>query len=142
MVSQNPVDRRFSSLAGWAGPIVLSATGLAMLAWTWGTWPDVVIDFGRELYVPWQLAEGKVLYRDIAWFNGPLSAHWNAALFSLFGVGLQTLVFANLALVGLQVWLLYALIARVAGRELIMRGLAVVVLAMLSLKSVVGLQFV
>ena len=77
-----------------------------MLAWTWGTWPNVLVDFGRELYVPWRLAEGEVLYRDIAYFNGPLSPYLNALWFRLFGVGLRTLVVCNgLLLVGVLVLL-------------------------------------
>ena len=57
----------------WWGPLCGVAVGAAMLAWTWGTWPDVLVDFGGELYVPWRLAEGDVLYRDVAYFTGPLS---------------------------------------------------------------------
>jgi hypothetical protein len=74
------------------------------------------VDFGRELYVPWRLVEGQVLYRDLAWFNGPLSAYANAALFALFGPGLQVLVLANLALTGVLATVLYAGIARLADR--------------------------
>jgi hypothetical protein len=85
-----------------------------MAWWSWGTWPDVQVDFGRELYAPWRLAEGDVLYRDVAWFNGPLSVYCNAFLFRLFGAGLDTLVFANLALLALGVWLLHRLVARIA----------------------------
>jgi hypothetical protein len=95
---------------------VLGAVGAAMLAWTWGTWPNAIVDFGRELYVPWRLSEGEVLYRDLAWFNGPLSPAWNALLFAVLGPGLRVLVLANLACVVLLVVVLYALIARVADR--------------------------
>jgi hypothetical protein len=52
-----------------------------MLAWSWGRWPEVVLPFGRALYVPWQLAAGKVLYTDIAYFNAPLSPYLNALCF-------------------------------------------------------------
>jgi len=48
-----------------AGPAVIAAVFLAMLVWTWQTWADVLVDFGVQLYVPQQLARGKVLYRDI-----------------------------------------------------------------------------
>jgi hypothetical protein len=73
-----------------------------MLWWTWATWPDPWVDFGRELYTPWVLSRGKVLYRDIAWFNGPLSAYVNAAWFRIAGVSLRSLVLLNLAiLIGL-----------------------------------------
>ena len=54
---------------------LLVLLALAMLWWTWGRWPDVLVDFGRELYVPWRLASGDVLYRDVAYLNGPLSAY-------------------------------------------------------------------
>lgn len=88
----------------------LAGVFVALAAWTWGTWPDVLVDFGRELYVPWRLVEGEQLYRDIAYFNGPLSPHWNALLFRVFGVGLATLVWSNLALfAGLLALLHYVL---------------------------------
>jgi len=107
------VSERLSRIAG---PALLFATGLGMCAWTWGTWPDVVVDFGRELYVPWQLSEGRVLFTEIAWFNGPLSPYFNALLFLLFGVGLRTLVVANLVLLALATALLFRLLERMAGR--------------------------
>src|SRR5262245_62458868 len=59
--------------AWWTAPVLLILTGIIMTVWTWQTWADVTVDFGRELYVPWQLTEGKILYRDIAYFGGPLA---------------------------------------------------------------------
>lgn len=97
-------------------PLLFLAVGTVMAWWTWGTWPDVIIDFGRELYVPWQLAQGKVLYRDIAYFNGPLSPYFNAIAFRLFGASLLTLVVVNLAIVALIVFMLYRLLRRVEHR--------------------------
>lgn len=104
---------RFGLALGW---LLTGALGLAMLAWTWGTWPNPYVDFGRELYVPWRLAEGDVLYRDIAWFNGPLSAYWNTLLFQSFGPGLSVLVSANLLTVAALVAILHALLGRISGR--------------------------
>ena len=46
---------------------------------SWRTWPDILVDFGQELYVPWRLTQGEALYRDIAWVGGPLSQYGNAA---------------------------------------------------------------
>lgn len=66
--------------------------------WSWLKWPDPLIDFGRELYVPWQILRGKVLYRDLESLFGPLSPHLNALWFRLFGVSLLTLVVVNLAI--------------------------------------------
>jgi len=97
---------------GW---IVLAATAAGMLFWTWGKWLDVQIDFGRELYIPWQLTEGKVLYRDLAYFNGPVSPYLNALWFTLFGVSLRTLVFCNLGLTVITSVFLYRILRAIAG---------------------------
>src|SRR5687768_5447393 len=86
---------------GFAGLIALTvhACLFALLMWwSWRKWPDPMIDFGRELYVPWQIVQGKVLYRDIASLFGPLSPYVNALWFKLFGVSLTTLIAANLAI--------------------------------------------
>ena len=56
-----------------------------MLHATWLTWPDAYIDFSRELYLPWRVACGDVLYRDLAYYFGPVSVYTNAALFALLG---------------------------------------------------------
>src|SRR5688500_18130463 len=98
-----------------AGAILVALAGVVMCAWSWGKWPDPVIDFGREVYVPWRLSEGEVLYRDIvSYFNGPLSPYAHALLFKLFGVGLRTLVIFNLILIALLATMLYRLIAQVS----------------------------
>jgi hypothetical protein len=111
---------RYAGLAGavssWLGPVLIGVAGIAMAGWTWGTWPDVQIDFGRELYVPWQLSQGKVLYRDIAHIYGPLSHYFNALLFHGFGIGLQTLVWTNLTLLTFLTALLYWLFSLTASR--------------------------
>jgi hypothetical protein len=98
----------------WAGPLAIASVGIAMLVWTWGTWPDPVVDFGRELYVPWRLSEGDVLYRDVAHFNGPLSQYFNALLFKLAGPGLWQLVVVNLAILSALVAMVYRLWAFIA----------------------------
>ena len=104
------------ALARWTPPLVLLVVGAAMLAWTWGKWPDVLVDFGRELYVAWQLAAGQVLYRDVASVQGPLSPYLNALWFILFGANIRTLVFANLVVLAVLVGLLYRLLARISNR--------------------------
>ncbi len=87
-----------------------------VLLWRgWGRWNDVQVDFGRELYVPWRLAEGDVLYRDIAYFNGPLSPYWNAMWFSVAGDSLQTLMVVNALLTGLFAILLHRVVASLSG---------------------------
>ncbi len=93
----------------------LVGLGAAMLQLSWGHWPDVLVDFGRELYVPWRLSEGEVLYRDLSHLSGPLSPYWNALVFRVLGVGLQSLVWANVALIALMILLLHGLLRRIAG---------------------------
>lgn len=56
-----------------------------MLHATWLTWPDAFIDFSRELYLPWRVSCGDLLYRDLAYYYGPLSVYANAALFAIIG---------------------------------------------------------
>jgi hypothetical protein len=70
----------------------------ALLAWSWRKWPDPIVDFGRELYMPWQITQGRVLFRDIASLFGPFSPYLNALWFSLFGTSLMTLALCNLAI--------------------------------------------
>ena len=48
---------------------------LALTMKTWRKWPDLIVDFGLQMYCPWKLSTGSVLYRDIAYLvGGPLSA--------------------------------------------------------------------
>ena len=101
------MPERIDRAARWAGPLLIGSIFLALLHLTWKTWADPVVDFGRELYVPWQITEGRVLYRDLAYHSGPLSPHVNALWFSLAGVSLDSLVRLNLAiLLGAQPHLL------------------------------------
>jgi hypothetical protein len=89
---------------------------VAMAAWTWRTWPDLLIDFGREAYVAWRLAEGEVLHRDVVYVSGPLSPYWNSLAFRLFGAGLDTLFSVNAAILAALVWVWYVLLRRIADR--------------------------
>jgi hypothetical protein len=85
----------------------IGLAGLAMLTWTWRASPDPLIDFGRELYVPWRLAAGDVLYRDVAYLNGPLAPYWNSLWFRLLGPSLMALVTSNLLVLSALTSLLY-----------------------------------
>jgi hypothetical protein len=70
-------------------------------AWSWRKWTDPLIDMGRELYVPWQITQGKALYRDIASLYGPFSSYLNALFFKYFGCSLTTIIWCNLSLLAL-----------------------------------------
>jgi len=82
---------------------------------SWLKWPEPQIDFGTQLYAPWRLAEGDVLYRDVAQNYGPLSQYFNALLFVVFGPGLVVLVTANLVIFGLILLTLSRLLRRAWG---------------------------
>jgi hypothetical protein len=102
----------------WAEALGLAAVaGLAacFLATSWRKWPEPLIDFGRELYLPWRLSNGAVLYRDVDDFYGPLSQYINAGVFRLFGPGLMTLAVANLAVFAAALASIYVLFRRAWG---------------------------
>lgn len=126
---QSSVRKSVGPLAALVTLVAAVAAGATMLQRSWLRWPDVIIDFGRELYVPWRIADhGDVLYRDIAYFNGPLSAYFNAAVESLFGANLLTLVYANTAIAALLAILIYAVLTRVAGRASAFAGVLTFIL--------------
>ena len=134
-----PMTARWAVHGRWAAPVVIGIAALFMLAWSWGTWPDVIVDFGRELYVPWRLVEGETLYGDIAYFNGPLSPYINSIWFRVFGVSLRVLVLANVAIVGALLAVLYTLLSQIGSRTSAFLGCLVFVLVFgFSRYSVVG----
>lgn len=96
------------------GALVVALTALAMAAWTWRMWADPIIDFGGEAYLAWRLAEGDVLYRDLANFIGPLGSYTQSLWLRLFGASLTTIAVANLAQLALILVLLYRLCLRIS----------------------------
>lgn len=56
-----------------------------------GHYSEILLDFGREVYYPERILEGKVLYKDLFNIYGPFSYLWNAVLFKIFGSSLNTL---------------------------------------------------
>ncbi len=100
----------------WCSIALLAGAFAALAAWSWGKWTDVHIDFGAELYIPWRLTEGDVLYRDIAYRHGPFSHSANALFFRLFGVSLRTLVYCNLAILAGICALTFGVFHRAFGR--------------------------
>lgn len=107
----------------------LTVLALLLFPWLlwrgWGAWNDVLVDYGRELYVPWRITEGDVLYRDLAYFNGPLSAYLNALVFTVLGVSLRSLTIANVLVTALTGWLLHRRLRAVGGPLSAGAGLAV-----------------
>jgi hypothetical protein len=112
-VRRRPGAAGFGAGARFGAPLVIALAAIAGLVWSRGTWLDASIDFGRELYVPWRLSQGDVLYRDIASFNGPFSPYLIAAWFRVAGVSLQALVLLNATILGATLALLCGMTARI-----------------------------
>ena len=87
--------------------LLMVSMSIGMLFLSWRKWPDALVDFGRELYIPWQLNCGKVLYRDIFHFSGPVSPYLNAWVMKLFGPHLLTIALFNSVLVIILAYLIY-----------------------------------
>ena len=118
---------RRAARRSWPGALLV-ALAIVPAVQCWRTGLDPLIDFGRELYVPWRLAEGEVLYRDVAYFNGPLSPYLNSLWFRWFGTSLGTLMTANLAIFAATAFVASRLLLRIASR-----GAAVAATAVLPL---------
>lgn len=89
--------------------LALACAAVGVLWLTWGHWGDVQVDFGREAYIPWRISQGSVLYRDLAYFNGPLSPYVNALVFLLFRPSLPALFAANTLVLSATAFLVWKL---------------------------------
>ena len=112
-------------LERWLPAVVVTETFLLLAAWTWARCADPQVDFGREVYVPWRLAEGDVLYRDVHSVFGPLSPYLNAAAFRLLGTSIRSLSLVNLAVLAAIVVLMWMLLRRITTRLAATAGLVV-----------------
>jgi hypothetical protein len=92
----------------WIGLAVVAVAFIFAAALTWRKWPDILVDFGLQLYMPWRISHGAVLYRDIYFFaGGPLSQYYNALLFKIFGTSFSILIISNLIAVAAMLLLVY-----------------------------------
>jgi hypothetical protein len=107
-------EEKFEWFEKWGGPSLIVIVFSVMAFWSWRKWPDLLVDFGQQLYIPWQLAGGKLLYRDIVILHGPLSQYFNAFWFKLFGPSLTVLIFVNLAILAGITVVLYKSVHRFA----------------------------
>jgi hypothetical protein len=106
----------------WVG-LVFALLFLGFVAVSWAKWPLVTADSARELYVPFQLRHGAVIYRDFAYLYGPVAPCLQAGLLAAFGERLEVLYVASLVQLALIMGLLYAL-----ARQVLPWGPAAVVL--------------
>lgn len=90
-----------------ASMIILFGTGIYMACISWQRWADITIDYGVELYIPWQLTKGKVLCLDIWQLYGPFSQYLNSFVFRVFGTGVMNLALFNMILIVVLGYVLY-----------------------------------
>lgn len=112
-------DRPTHSPGSWLGlvsPVILIAAGLLMASISWLKWPDLLIDFGEQVYLAWQISEGKVIYKDMAYLYGPFSGYLHALVFKLAGPGILTLAIFNMALVAALAVLIHTFIKNLSDR--------------------------
>ena len=86
-----------------------------LLTVSWRRWSDLIIDFGEELYIPWQMVEGRLLYTDLFYVRGPFSAYLNYLVFAVAGVGYLQVALVNAAIAGGITVALYRLFGRGSG---------------------------
>ena len=97
-------------------PLILIFAFIAMLMVSWLKWADVLVDFGRELYLPWRICSGDMLYKDMAHLFGPFSPYFNAFIFKIFGVSYFTLILFNIVILGMFILILYIVLTKTTSR--------------------------
>ncbi|HXN21388.1 MAG TPA: hypothetical protein VOA41_01435 [Candidatus Dormibacteraeota bacterium] len=108
---EQPIRAELESSVRWnrttlAALFALVALWALKVYTTWGAWGNLTIDSGHEMYVPWLLAQGKMLYRDVWFLYTPAAPYFNSYLFRLFGAHLEVLYWAgSLAALGSAIFL-------------------------------------
>lgn len=123
----NNKKKRIVDLSAIISPITLALLFFIMIVWSWRKWPDILVDFGRELYVPWQIDSGQILYKDLAHLFGPLSSYFNAFLFNIFGTSYHVLVVSNIVALAVFLSTLYILLDKVSSRWAAFTSCAVII---------------
>lgn len=93
-----------------AGVLLLAAIAGYCLWLSWFKWLNPQVDFSVEIYMSWRALEGDLFGRDIFFNFGPMSTYWNAMWMGIFGVSLNTIVYVNLAIYAVIVFLAFRLL--------------------------------
>lgn len=101
--------------AEWLCIAALVAAGATMLALTWNRWLDPFIDLGRDLYIPEQLAKGKLLYRDILYFYPPTAPYLLALIVAVIGSGLAQYTVIGIGTAAVAATAIYLTLRQLSG---------------------------
>ena len=80
---------------------------VVMLFASWRRWTTLIVDSGREMDLPFRILNGEMLYRDVHYIYPPFSPYFNALLYRVFGVHLDTMVVSGIVFSILVVFLCY-----------------------------------
>lgn len=108
----------------WPAGLGLLFVVITVLTWQRWTDPAFPIDIGREMQVPRMIVHGKLLYRDIGCFYGPVGYWINAGFVAVFGEQQSVLWYANLARFSATIVLLWIIARRVLGPAIAALALA------------------
>lgn len=78
-----------------------------LLAASWLRWGDLFADTNREFWLPLQLLQGKILYREIFYEYGFFPPYFLAGLYRIFGAHINVLVGCGIGLTAGVAILLY-----------------------------------
>ena len=98
-----------------AGLSLVFLGGAIMVYFGWRRWSDLMIDIGNQLYIPWQITEGQVLYHDLFYVFGPLSPYLHSLIFNILGPGAFYLSMFNLFLTFCLTVIIYKIFLRLGG---------------------------
>ncbi len=127
----------------WLGAIPMGIAFILLSWMSWRKWPDPLIDFGQQLYVPWRLSRGAVLYHDVSYVYGCLSVCYHAALFKMFGVSLNVILDSNFFILIFLLLLIYRLFLKCSDMWVAATaGLALTVLAFSQLLDVGNYNYI
>jgi hypothetical protein len=130
-------------ICSWLGTIPMGIAFILLSWFSWRKWPDALIDFGQQLYVPWRLSRGAVLYHDVSYVYGCLSVCYHAALFKIFGVSLNVLLVSNCLILICLLLLVYRLFLKCSDVwTAATAGLALTVLAFSQLLDVGNYNYI
>jgi hypothetical protein len=86
---------------------VLAAVFIYLVSRTWNKWGNLIIDTPRELWLPAQLLQGKLLYKDIFYIYGPFAPYLAALAYAIFGVHITTAAGCGMLVTALTALCLY-----------------------------------
>ncbi len=122
----SPMLRPGQRLRPLAWTLFAFATG-ALWVVSRGKWSDAIVDTGTEWMYADALSRGRLLYRDLIYWFGPLTPYWQAAFLHAFGPSFRSLAAAGIVGTLAALGALFLSLSTVTGRReaLLWTGLAV-----------------